>query len=166
MHFLSAALLFLAPLTLALPISDAPIEARACDVQCGSTCYTNAQVASARAAGYKYYSSNSQAGSSTYPHKYNNYEGFDFPVNGPYQEFPLRTSGAYTGGMSLKAVWDAEMCWTDGVQARLVRIVSSLTRRVNLRARSRTLEPRVTTLLRVRKEECCVCETQGCRNDI
>lgn len=24
--------------------------------------------------------------------------GFDFPVNGPYQEFPIRTSGVYTGG--------------------------------------------------------------------
>jgi hypothetical protein len=102
MHFLSAALLFLAPLTLALPVSDAPIEARACDVQCGSTCYTNAQVSTARAAGYKYYNSNTQAGSSTYPHKYNNYEGFAFPVNGPYQEFPLRTSGAYTGGELLQ----------------------------------------------------------------
>jgi hypothetical protein len=103
MHFLSAALLFLAPLTVALPVSDSPLEARACDVKCGSTCYTNAQVSSARAAGYKYYSSNTQAGSSTYPHKYNNYEGFDFPVNGPYQEFPLRTSGAYTGGEFLQS---------------------------------------------------------------
>jgi hypothetical protein len=83
MHFLSAALLFLAPLTVALPVSDSPLEARA--------------------AGYKYYSSNTQAGSSTYPHKYNNYEGFDFPVNGPYQEFPLRTSGAYTGGEFLQS---------------------------------------------------------------
>jgi hypothetical protein len=29
-------------------------------------------------------------GSSSYPHTYNNYEGFDFPVSGPYQEFVSR----------------------------------------------------------------------------
>jgi hypothetical protein len=102
MKFLSSVLLFLTPLALALPVSeasvDATLEARACDVKCGSTCYTNAQVSTARTAGYKYYSQGSEAGSSTYPHTYNNYEGFDFPVNGPYQEFPLKTSGAYTGG--------------------------------------------------------------------
>ena len=41
----------------------------------------------------------SVAGSSTYPHKYNNYEGFDFPVTGPYEEFPILKSGAvYSGG--------------------------------------------------------------------
>ena len=27
-----------------------------------------------------------------------NYEGFDFPVSGPYQEFPIQESGIYTGG--------------------------------------------------------------------
>ncbi|KAF9700370.1 hypothetical protein EKO04_002046 [Ascochyta lentis] len=38
------------------------------------------------------------APNSTYPHKYNNYEGFDFLVGGTYFEFPLKTSGVYTGG--------------------------------------------------------------------
>jgi hypothetical protein len=48
---------------------------------------------------YNYYESGSTAGSSSYPHTYNNYEGFDFPVSGPYQEFPLN-KGGYTGGLS------------------------------------------------------------------
>ncbi|OAL05232.1 ribonuclease-domain-containing protein [Phaeosphaeriaceae sp. SRC1lsM3a] len=107
MKFISSLLLLLTPVALALPTSvvtevEAPvegeIEARQCYVQCGSTCYTSSQVSAARNAGYNYYSQGSQAGSSTYPHTYNNYEGFDFLVSGPYQEFPLRTSGAYTGG--------------------------------------------------------------------
>jgi hypothetical protein len=104
MKFLSSLLLLLTPLALALPTTigteavESEIEARQCYVQCGSTCYTSSQVSAARTAGYNYYRQGNQAGSSTYPHTYNNYEGFDFLVNGPYQEFPLRTSGAYTGG--------------------------------------------------------------------
>lgn len=102
MKFLSSILLFLTPLVLALPVTEAPaeaaVEARACNIQCGSTCYTTAQASAARSAGYNYYKQGSEAGSSTYPHTYNNYEGFDFLVAGPYQEFPLRTSGAYSGG--------------------------------------------------------------------
>ncbi|KAH8702722.1 Ribonuclease/ribotoxin [Phaeosphaeriaceae sp. PMI808] len=100
-----AGLLALLPVALALPTSvvtetsvEGGIEARQCFVQCGSTCYTQAQVSTARSAGYNYYKQGSQAGSSTYPHKYNNREGFSFLVAGPYEEFPLRTSGAYTGG--------------------------------------------------------------------
>jgi hypothetical protein len=115
MKFLSSILLFLTPIALALPTTinteiEAPvtaeIDARACDVQCGSTCYTNSQVSAALRAGYNYYQEGDEAGSSTYPHKYNNYEGFDFPVSGPYQEFPLRTSGAYTGGKATLVVWE------------------------------------------------------------
>jgi hypothetical protein len=38
-------------------------------------------------------------GDNNYPHKYNNYEGFDFPDGGPWYEFPvLSSSEAYTGG--------------------------------------------------------------------
>lgn len=109
MKFLSSLLLFIAPVTLALPtslIAEAPVEeaidARACYVTCGSTCYTSAQASAARTAGYNLYKSGSTAGSSTYPHTYNNYEGFTFLVAGPYEEFPLKTSGTYTGGESCK----------------------------------------------------------------
>lgn len=117
MKFISSLLLLLTPVALALPTSvvtevEAPVEAeidtRACYVTCGSVCYTSAQVSAARTKGYSYYQSGSEAGSSTYPHTYNNYEGFTFLVSGPYQEFPLKTSGAYTGG---KLTWCQEI-WT------------------------------------------------------
>lgn len=52
-------------------------------------------------AGCSYYNQGGTAGGSTYPHTYNNYEGFDFAVSGPYQEFPLQSGGAYDGGMFL-----------------------------------------------------------------
>lgn len=32
----------------------------------------------------------------TDPHVYNNYEGFDFPVDGTYYEFPILESGQFT----------------------------------------------------------------------
>jgi hypothetical protein len=107
MKFISSLLVFLAPVVLALPTSvttevaapvEAEIEARQCYVQCGNVCYTSSQVSAARSKGYSYYQQGTEAGSSTYPHKYNNYEGFDFLVSGPYEEFPLRTGGVYTGG--------------------------------------------------------------------
>jgi hypothetical protein len=105
MKFISSLVLLLTPVALALPtsvITEAPveeaIEARQCYVTCGSVCYTSAQVSAARNAGYNYYKQNDQAGSSTYPHTYNNYEGFKFLVSGPYQEFVLKTGGVYTGG--------------------------------------------------------------------
>ncbi|KAK5630901.1 hypothetical protein RRF57_006616 [Xylaria bambusicola] len=37
----------------------------------------------------------------SYPHTYNNYEGFSFTVSGPYLEFPMLSSGVYTGGTYL-----------------------------------------------------------------
>lgn len=107
MKFLSI-LALIAPVAFALPtsvVTEAPVEDAAletrqsCYVKCGSTCYTSAQVSSARSAAYNYVKQGSTAGSSTYPHKYNNYEGFDFLVSGTYYEFPLKTSGVYTGGM-------------------------------------------------------------------
>lgn len=108
MHFLSAVLLLLAPISLALPttlVNTSPLEnaleARACLTTCGSTCYTSAQVTAARNAGANYVSNGGTAGGTTYPHVYNNYEGFDFLVTGPYYEFPIKSSGVFTGGKSL-----------------------------------------------------------------
>ncbi|CBX96597.1 hypothetical protein IAQ61_005538 [Plenodomus lingam] len=102
MHFPTPLLLLLTtPFTLAaaLPTSSSALETRqSCAIRCGSTCYTAAQASAARTAGHNHYLQDTQAGSSNYPHTYNNREGFDFLVAGPYQEFPLRTSGVYTGG--------------------------------------------------------------------
>ena len=109
MKFLSL-LSLLAPVALALPTSviteapveDAALEARqSCYVKCGSTCYTSTQVSAARSAAYNYVKQGGTAGGSTYPHKYNNYEGFDFLVGGTYYEVPIKTSGVYTGGKSI-----------------------------------------------------------------
>lgn len=105
MKFFSHLLLFVAPLTLALPTSvvDAPVERdevaeEACYVICGSNCYSSSQVTAARHSGYNYVKQGGTAGGGSYPHVYNNYEGFDFLVSGTYYEFPLLTSGSYTGG--------------------------------------------------------------------
>lgn len=60
-------------------------------------CYTSSAVNNALNAGFDLYSAGSSENS--YPHKYNNYEGFDFPVDGTYYEFPILKSGkTYTGG--------------------------------------------------------------------
>ncbi|KAF5720941.1 guanyl-specific ribonuclease F1 [Fusarium globosum] len=75
-----------------------PIESRQSATTCGSTNYSASQVRAAANAACQYYQNGDTAGSSTYPHTYNNYEGFDFPVDGPYQEFPIKSGGVYTGG--------------------------------------------------------------------
>ncbi|KAH7116547.1 guanyl-specific ribonuclease F1 [Dactylonectria estremocensis] len=89
----------LLPLASLLGVAVAsPIESRQSATTCGSTSYTAAQVRAAANAACSHYKASTKAGSSTYPHTYNNYEGFDFLVNGPYQEFPIKSSGVYTGG--------------------------------------------------------------------
>ncbi|KAL1585152.1 hypothetical protein WHR41_06508 [Cladosporium halotolerans] len=78
--------------------APAPVEKRQGAVTCGSTYYSSSQVAQAVNQGCDYYQSGQQVGSNDYPHRYNNYEGFDFRASGPWQEFPLLRSGPYTGG--------------------------------------------------------------------
>jgi hypothetical protein len=60
--------------------------------------YSASQVSAAVNQGCKYSKAGTQVGSGDYPHRYNNYEGFDFRVTGPWQEFPISRSGVYTGG--------------------------------------------------------------------
>jgi hypothetical protein len=90
--------IFLISSSAALP---ADLDKRA-GATCGSVVYTAAQVNAASVKACSYYQAGTQAGSSTYPHTYNNNEGFSFKVAGPYLEFPILSSGAvYTGGKSL-----------------------------------------------------------------
>ncbi|KAL2060114.1 hypothetical protein VTL71DRAFT_9936 [Oculimacula yallundae] len=101
--FISISSLFSLTLLLATTLSSpipipSSLESRQSATTCGSTSYSTSQVAACANAAYSYYSQDQTAGSSTYPHQYNNYEGFNFPVNGPYQEFPLKKTGAYSGG--------------------------------------------------------------------
>ncbi|KAI0143165.1 Ribonuclease/ribotoxin [Xylariaceae sp. FL1272] len=75
--------------------APAALEARAATT-CGSTSYTATQVNQAAQKACSYYTAGTTA--SDYPHTYNNYEGFSFKVAGPYLEFPMLTSGVFTGG--------------------------------------------------------------------
>lgn len=101
----SLALLALFPAALAAPILE-PRQGGV-SVRCGSISYSSSQVNRAI--------NNAESGnydSSGYPHTYNNYEGFDFSnyCNGPYKEYPLKTSSSgYTGGSpgADRVVYDA-----------------------------------------------------------
>ncbi|PVH94149.1 ribonuclease-domain-containing protein [Periconia macrospinosa] len=71
---------------------------RQANVVCGSNSYTSSQLTAARNSAANYLKQGGTAGGSSYPHVYNNYEGFDFLISGTYYEFPLLKSGVYTGG--------------------------------------------------------------------
>ena len=94
--------LAVAPAVLALPapieLGSALIEARqSCAATCGQVCYYQSTLNNAVSDGYQLYQDGQEQGD--YPHTYNNYEGFDFPVSGPYQEYPVLSSfKAYSGG--------------------------------------------------------------------
>ncbi|KAK7943682.1 Guanyl-specific ribonuclease F1 [Apiospora aurea] len=94
MQFILALVPLLAAFVTAAPAA-AVLEDRAATT-CGKTSYSAAQVNAASQQACTYYKNNQQANS--YPHTYNNYEGFNFRVAGPYQEFPIKSSGVYTGG--------------------------------------------------------------------
>ncbi|KAK8044647.1 hypothetical protein PG993_004671 [Apiospora rasikravindrae] len=94
MQFLLALVPLLAAFVTAAPAA-AVLEDRAATT-CGSTSYSAAQVNAASQQACDYYKNGQQA--NKYPHTYNNYEGFNFRVAGPYQEFPIKSSGVYTGG--------------------------------------------------------------------
>lgn len=94
MQFPLALFPLLAAFAAAAPAAST-LEERAATT-CGSTSYSAAQVSAASQQACSYYKDGKKAGS--YPHTYNNYEGFNFRVAGPYQEFPIKSSGVYTGG--------------------------------------------------------------------
>lgn len=98
MQFSVVSLLSLVALVSAAP---AALEARDATT-CGNVHYSAGAVQAAADAACGYVQNGGTAGSSTYPHRYNNYEGFDFNgVQGPYNEFPILKSGrVYSGGMS------------------------------------------------------------------
>lgn len=69
------------------------------EISCGQTEYTLTEVRSAADAACQHVEDGTTAGSSSYPHTYRNQEGFDFNgVEGPFVEFPMKTSGVYKGG--------------------------------------------------------------------
>ncbi|KAI9737595.1 MAG: hypothetical protein M1818_005599 [Claussenomyces sp. TS43310] len=78
--------------------SPVKLAGRQSATTCGSVKYSVTDTSNCANAAYSYYGEDETAGSSDYPHTYNNYEGFDFPVSGPYQEFPLVKGSTYSGG--------------------------------------------------------------------
>ena len=57
---------------------------------------------------------------------YNNYEGFDFPVSGPYQEYPvLSDTQAYDGGSpgADRVIFKHQRCfrWYNNTHGRIWR---------------------------------------------
>ncbi|KAI0418366.1 Ribonuclease/ribotoxin [Xylaria grammica] len=86
----------LALVALVAPALAAPVLEERAATTCGSTYYTATQVNQAAQKACTYYQAGSAPGG--YPHTYNNYEGFSFVVSGPYLEFPMLSSGVYTGG--------------------------------------------------------------------
>ncbi|EMC93727.1 hypothetical protein BAUCODRAFT_205433 [Baudoinia panamericana UAMH 10762] len=93
MRFLFATAAFFAAAAFAFPLTQ-----RQSSTTCGKNRYTTKQVNAALNQGLNYYYDDEQVGSDDYPHTYNNYEDFEFPVHGPYLEFPIKETGIYTGG--------------------------------------------------------------------
>ncbi|KAI1752443.1 guanine specific ribonuclease N1 [Xylaria castorea] len=83
----------------AVTVSGAAVQRQSCATTCGTVCYTQSEIDQAVNQGYGYYQDDETVGNDNYPHQYNNYEGFDFPDQGPWYEFPILSSGrVYTGG--------------------------------------------------------------------
>ncbi|EME45057.1 hypothetical protein DOTSEDRAFT_61650 [Dothistroma septosporum NZE10] len=96
MRFAFASAVLFAVSAIAAPTSE--FVKRQSSTTCGNNYYSYDQVNDALNQGYNYYENDQQVGNDGYPHQYNNYEGFSFPVSGPYEEFPITESGVYTGG--------------------------------------------------------------------
>ncbi|KAL6797521.1 guanyl-specific ribonuclease Th1 [Trichoderma sp. SZMC 28013] len=93
---------FFSLLSLVAFASAAPVDelAKRDTATCGSVFYSASAVSAASNAACNYVRAGSTAGGSTYPHQYNNYEGFRFKgLSKPFYEFPILSSGkTYTGG--------------------------------------------------------------------
>lgn len=92
---------FTLPFLFAALAAAAPAELQRRDeATCGSVHYSSSAVSSAASASCNYVKDHDTAGSSTYPHQYKNYEGFEFKgLSGPFYEFPILKSGSvYSGG--------------------------------------------------------------------
>ncbi|EXJ57348.1 hypothetical protein A1O7_07695 [Cladophialophora yegresii CBS 114405] len=72
---------------------------QSCVETCANVCYWQEDIDEAVSKGFSLLESGQTLGSGDYPHEYNNYEGFDFPVSGPWYEFPILSNfEVYSGG--------------------------------------------------------------------
>lgn len=84
-----------------LPVLSTPLlqTRQSCVATCGGTCYWQSDVDAAQSKGFQLLEEGQTEGSDEYPHEYEDREGFDFPVSGPYYEFPILSSfQVYNGG--------------------------------------------------------------------
>ncbi|KAF4556219.1 Guanyl-specific ribonuclease F1-like protein [Elsinoe fawcettii] len=92
----SSAILFASALAGPIPAADAAPALDKRQTTCGSKYYDANDAKLALNAGCQRFNAGTTV--SGYPHRYNNYEGFEFDVPGPWQEFPIIDNKAYTGG--------------------------------------------------------------------
>ncbi|CAE7088736.1 unnamed protein product [Rhizoctonia solani] len=91
-------------LAIPAPTKTTPLEKRAISgvtaADCDGFTFTAAQVSAAASAAASRVASGSTVGDNSYPHVFNNREGFTFQsgCRAPYYEFPLFRSQVYTGG--------------------------------------------------------------------
>ncbi|KAI0473565.1 Ribonuclease/ribotoxin [Xylariaceae sp. FL0804] len=100
--------MFALPLFLAAALSVIGVHAREaaanakrddCVYYCGDVCYWQSDIDDALDKGYSLYEAGKTEGDDEYPHQYNDYEGFDMEVDGPWYEFPILSDyDVYTGG--------------------------------------------------------------------
>ncbi|KOS19313.1 Guanyl-specific ribonuclease N1 [Escovopsis weberi] len=83
---------------LSVSVAAVPADKRAaCVYTCGSVCYWQSDIDAARAQGFGLLSSGRTDDS--YPHQYEDFEGFNFPTKDPWYEFPILSSfKVYNGG--------------------------------------------------------------------
>jgi hypothetical protein len=83
--------------TLLFAFATAQGTASISSVTCGNNKYTRKQIDEATGEGCRLFAAGLQIGNNNYPHQFNNREALVFATSGPYQEFPILTSGNYTG---------------------------------------------------------------------
>ncbi|CAE6511716.1 unnamed protein product [Rhizoctonia solani] len=91
-------------LAIPAPTKTTPLDKRTITgvtaADCDGFTFTSAQVAAAASAAASHVAAGTTVGSNSYPHVFNNREGFTFQsgCRSPYYEFPLFRSSVYTGG--------------------------------------------------------------------
>ena len=80
------------------PASSSPGSPIISLILCIGTVYSQQNIDDAATAALNYYAEGQTVGSDSYPHVYHDYEGFSFSCSAPYLEFPILTSGTYSGG--------------------------------------------------------------------
>ena len=99
-------------------ITGPNLEARAipgAGVRCKATPFNKQQIRKAVNKGVQLRNQGKQVGKNKYPHRFNNREGFEFPVEGPYQEFPILQDGEIYDGTSKYKSRTAQLSWREEV---------------------------------------------------